>query len=859
MSARPAHHTLRLRGAACAVAAVVATGAGPAIGSPAWSPAAAAVTATARPWMSPGQTSQQRAGELLARMSLDEKIVMVHGDAFPTGGTYAGHIPANTRLGIPALVLSDGPNGVGNGSTGVTAFPVAVTDAAAFDRSLADKYGAALGAEQAGKGHNIALAPTINILRTPLWGRESETYTEDPYLNGQTAAAEVRGIQGNHVIATPKHFVANNQETGRFSSATAASVDEKVSQRALQEIYYPGFKAAVQQGRAGAVMCSYNQINGAYGCENPQTLSTLEKQWGWNGFVMSDWFATHSTVVAANAGLDMEMPTGVNFGAALKQAVLSGAVSMATLNEMVRRILTSMFAIGLFDHPLSGDDSSVVSTSAHQRLAQQITEQGSVLLKNADGVLPLDKNVKKIAVVGADASTDPQVSEGGSGAVLPTGAVVTGLQGIRARAGKNVEVTYSPGTLGTAPLPVLTGDVLTPSSGTGSGLTGTYFASPDFTGAPVATRTDASVDVSSTPVAGLPRVWSARWTGTLTPHSTGDYRFSLNVAGQAQLRVGGKRLINVKYADFATTAHGLVHLRAGHRVPIELDYTSNRALIGGAVHLGWAPPDRLQHDAVQAARAADVAVVFVNDSTGEGSDRTGLGLPGDQDQLISAVAKANRHTVVVLNTGGPVLMPWLSKVAGVVESWYPGQEGGSAEAALLFGDVNPSGRLPMTFPANERQGPASSPADLHVDTERYDEGLLVGYRWFDATHTRPLFPFGYGLSYTKFRYSHLAVTRSGASTTVRVRVTNTGSRTGSDVVQLYVNAPAAAHEPPKQLKDYGKVTLRPGGSRTVTFRLGRDAFASWNGHWVVHPGRYRILVGSSARDVALSKTVFVAR
>ncbi len=856
MSVRRARKTLLLRVAAAALAVIVAQGAGAALAPPASSSPAG--TAAARPWMAPGQSPQQRASELLARMTLDEKIVMVHGDAFPTGGTYAGHIPANTRLGIPAVVLGDGPNGVGNGSTGVTAFPVAVTDAAAFDRSLAHKYGAALGAEQAGKGHNVALAPTINILRSPLWGREAETFTEDPYLNGQTAVAEVRGIQSNHVIATPKHFVANNQETGRLSSATAQSVDERVSQRALQEIYYPGFKAAVQQGRAGAVMCSYNQINGAYGCENPQTLSTLEKKWGWPGFVMSDWFATHSTVAAANAGLDMEMPTGMNFGAALKQALQSGAVAMTTLNEMVRRILTSMFAVGLFDHRVTGGDSSMVSTAAHQRLAQQITEQGSVLLKNADNVLPLRKNITKIAVVGADASTEPQVSEGGSGAVLPTGGVVTGLQGIRARAGKNVQVTYSRGTLGTAPLPVLAGHVLTPSAGTGPGLTGTYYASPDFTGPPVATRTDPSVDVSSTPVAGLPRVWSARWTGTLTPPTTGDYRFSLNVAGQARLRIGGTRVIDVKYADFATTAHGLVHLRAGQPVRVELDYTSNRALIGGAVHLGWAPPDRLQQDAVQAARAADVAVVFVNDSTGEGSDRTGLGLPGDQDRLISAVAKANRRTVVVLNTGGPVLMRWLSKVAGVLESWYPGQEGGSAEAALLFGDVDPSGRLPMTFPANERQGPASSAADLQIDTERYDEGLLVGYRWFDAMHTRPLFPFGYGLSYTKFRYGRLAVTQTGATTTVRVRVTNTGSRAGSDVVQLYVKAPAAAHEPPKQLKDYGKVTLRPGASRTVTFRLGRDAFASWDGRWKIHPGRYRILVGSSARDIALSKTVVIA-
>jgi beta-glucosidase len=359
---------------------------------------------------------------------------------------------------------------------------------------------------------------------------------------------------------------------------------------------------------------------------------------------------------------------------------------------------------------------------------------------------------------------------------------------------------------------------------------------------------------------GRTRRWSARWTGTLTPTATGNYRFSVNGGGAFRLAIGGRRVIDVPYADFPTTAHAFVHLRAGVPVPISLEYSNAVSIFGASVHLGWQPPDPAMLDeAVTAARASDVAVVFVNDTTGEGSDRTGLGLPGDQDRLISAVAAANPHTVVVLNTGGPVLMPWLRRVAGVIEAWYPGQEDGNAIAAVLFGDVNPSGKLPMTFPASQRQGPASDPAGLSLDTERYSEGLLVGYRWFDATGQRPLFPFGHGLSYTTFGYDRLRISSGpGGGATVSVRVTNTGHRAGAEVVQLYVGAPPAAGEPPQQLKGYQKVTLRPGQHRTVTFRLTAADLAVWSqaqGRSVVVSGTYSVLVGSSSRDIRASGSV----
>src|SRR3954469_7326766 len=367
-----------------AVAGAVLCMALPGAGLAAATAAPAAVSrASVSPWMDPSLSASQRADLLLAQMTLDEKIAMVHGIGLPLPGAGAASVPANTRLGIPALALSDGPLGVGNGGSGVTQWPDAANNAATWDPSLVNAYGSALGAEFAGKGRNVALTPTVNILRVPNWGRAFESFSEDPVLSSAMGVAEIEGVQSKHVIATVKHFAANNQEVNRNS------IDVKVSDKALNEIYYPAFKSAVQKAGVGAVMCSYNRVNGGYACENGALLSQALKQaWGFVGFVMSDWGATHSTAKAANAGLDAEMPGGPNgasyFGTALKDAVTSGAVPVARLDDMVRRILTSMFQIGLFDHPVPDAATrvnTVVSTPEHQQLATQLSEQGTVLLK----------------------------------------------------------------------------------------------------------------------------------------------------------------------------------------------------------------------------------------------------------------------------------------------------------------------------------------------------------------------------------------------------------------------------------------------------------------------------------------------
>jgi beta-glucosidase len=834
--------------------------------------AASAAASGDRPWMNTTLSADNRAKLLVAQMTLDEKIAMVHGAGYPlpvNAAGYAGVVPANTRLGIPALYLADSPVGVGNGSTGVTQWADTSALASTWDTSLAASYGAALGAEQAGKGHNIALAPTINILRLPLWGRAPETFSEDPFLTGQQASAEIQGIQRQHVIATAKHLVANNQEILR------SSINVVASQRTLREIYEPAFRMAVQQGGAGAVMCSYNRINGTYACDNAEELTdVLRDAWHFDGLVMSDWGAMHSTVKAARAGTDLEMP-GVPdeanprpidliwpsfFASKLKAAVLDGSVPMATLDTMVTRILTAMFRIGLFDHPLPNPATvkdNVVSTPAHLALSTKIAEDGTVLLRNAGSLLPLDTgSVHSIAVIGDAASEHPQTAAGGSATVLPSAPIVTPLAGITARAGSGVTVTHARGTLGVGALPAV------PASAFGAGLTVTYYASNDLSGPPVATGTVPDLDITGTPppVASLP-TWSARYTGTITAPATGDYRFSLSAGAYVHVWIDDKPVVNF-IPIREPVQNGLVTLAAGpHSIRVEVTplqanlVTVDQFAVTPGLHLGWQPQENLMIDeAAATARAADVAVVVVAVPAAEGMDRSTLALPADQDKLIAAVAGANRRTVVVLNSSSAVTMPWLDRVGAVVEAWYPGQTSGTALANVLFGDVNPSGKLPVTFPASEGQMPARSTVEYPGDGNDvyYDEGLLVGYRWYDATGRTPLFPFGFGLSYTSFRISDLSASRSGGQVVATVTVTNTGSRAGADVVQLYVASPPSAHEPPRQLKAYTKVTLGPGQSRRVRLTFDVASLASWDNlstGWTVHSGTYRLFVGDSARNL----------
>jgi beta-glucosidase len=828
-----------------------------------------------RPWTDPNQTPECRALEVIAQMTYDEKLRF--------GGYGTGAI---SRLGLEAAPGADGPNGIAGGglfpgpipprSLNVTAFPDVIALAATWDPDLAKRFGVAVGEEFAGKGMGSVLGPTINLLRTWHWGRSAETFGEDPYLMSEMVVPEILGIQSQRVIAVVKHFDGNNQEYGRTGvSPDFAGVDERISEKALHEIYFPHFKAAVERAHNGGIMCAYDQINGQFSCDNGELLSNLRK-WGFDGYIVPDaGFAQRSTLSAALAGVDAVSPPQE-----LDALIKSGQLPASFLDLKVFHILTPSFRLGIYDEHPKGNAAANVSTPEHVALARQIAEQGAVLLKNAGEVLPFTSRTKSIAIIGDDAGPNAQVMETGSAEVHVMKLSVP-LDAIIARAGSGVKVTSARGTLGIGPLPPVPSEVLAPPSGEGQGLEAQYFKSSDWTGEPAVTRIDPTIDFAGTPFndfarplsqtppgAGSatlrPSAWSARWTGTLIPQATGFYRFSIRCGGTAELFVDDKATVMLMRADFPMTAQGSIYLTAGHAVPIQMIYSSASNLLGQGLKLGWQPPDpEMLAKAVKAASESDVAVVFAGEQMGEGHDKLFLGLPGDQDRLIEAVAKANPRTVVVLHTSNPVSMPWIDKVAGVIEAWYPGQEAGSSVAALLFGDVNPSGKLPVTFPANEQEGPARTfleyPGDGH--TVDFDEGVLVGYRWYDADNQTPLFPFGFGLSYTTFAYGKLQIEGSGETRNVKLRLTNTGHRDGAEVVQLYVGDPPAANEPPRQLKAFQKVALKSGESKTVALTLDRDSFSTWDEEthtWKVVPGNYTISLGSSSRDIRAKADIAIS-
>ncbi|MEY9892474.1 beta-glucosidase [Catenulispora sp. MAP5-51] len=821
------------------------------------------------PWVGSTASPDQKADQVIAAMSVTDEVNLVTG----TGGAYTGNIAANPALCIPALNLMDGPAGIGHSSFGVTQLPAPVAGAASFDTAAEQQYGTVVGQEVAGKGGNVSLGPTVNIVRDPRWGRAFESFGEDPYLAGKIGAAEITGVQNQGVMAQVKHLAAYNQETNRENTSSPLD-DAVVDTRTMQETYLGAFQAAVNAG-AASVMCSYNQVTTTtpgnesdWACQNNYLQNTVLKgQFGFPGFITSDWRATHSTAQAANYGLDMEMPGAGFFGSNLTSAVNSGQVPKSRLDDMAHRILREMFAFGLFDRPPTGSPDATVTSSAHTATALQVAEEGTVLLKNSN-VLPLGSTTHSIAVIGDDAGPQTLSRGGGSAEVIPP-YVVTPYQGIANRAARSgIGVSYASGPRNNGALPDI------PASALGS-VTGQYFNGTDLSGTPLATRTDDTVDFNwngEPPVPGLGNSnWSAKWTGTLTPPTTGTYTFSLTSDDGSRLYVNGQQVIDMWQDQASTTRTGTISLTAGQPVSIEVDYFQGGG--GSNVTLGWQPPgtpDALTQ-AKNAAQSADVAVVFAGtyeaeyDAVGgSGGDLASIDLSANDNNLIQQIAAVNPHTIVVLNNGSAVTMPWINQVAGVFEAWYPGQEGGNAIAALLFGDVNPSGKLPVTFPASLTDIPDSTAAQWPgtSDQVQYAEGSQVGYRWYDAQNKTPLFPFGYGLTYTSFGFSNLNVTGPDSSGTITATatVTNTGPVAGSEVAQLYLTSPASAGEPPKRLKGFSRVTLNPGDSTTVSFTLSQQDYSSWstatNG-WIAPSGTYTVSVGDSSRNLPLTGTFTV--
>ncbi|MHB8497501.1 MAG: glycoside hydrolase family 3 C-terminal domain-containing protein [Acidimicrobiales bacterium] len=840
------------------------------------------------------------AADVVRRMTTTEKLGEI---VLRQSGGYENLNAGVARLCIPPLTLQDGPQGVAFGAVGVTRLPSPLALAATFDTRLARSYGQVMGAEAAGQGFDAIQGPNLNIDRVPQNGRSYETFGEDPTLVAEMGVAEIEGIQSQGTMAVAKHLVAYSQETDR------GQLDEVVSQRALKELYLPPFAAAVRQAHVSAIMCAYPRLNGVFQCQD----SALDQQlnaWGFKGLLRSDLGAVHQPVAALDAGVDLIKPARTK---GLADYVRAHLLSIGVIDAAVTRILTAQFAHHLVGRAPLGTPGTPVDRPAHARVALTTAERATVLLKNSKGILPLSRSDRSVAVIGADARSSPVTTGYGSSRVIAP-FVSLPIAAIGHQAGRGVRIVYANGGSTTAPLAAIPPSVLSPAVGSGHGLTltlvqkgggqrhastslnvpdasihlrphpttspllpgtvasnlaGTASARPLFTGLP-RRRSPADRHLPQPDVV-LPAGWSnvfATWSGTLTPPRSGLYTLSLQGSGAATLTLDGRPAV----ADTLNHAFGrwsqTVRLTAGHHYVVRLDWNPMSTLTPAgetrvdtsSLTLGWQYVGGRIASAVAAARKAKVAVVFAGDFTSEAFDRPSLSLPGDENDLISAVAAANPHTVVVLNTGGPVLMPWLHQVAAVVENWYPGEQDGKAIAAVLYGAVDPSGHLPVTFPAS------AATSAIHSQSQwpgiglvaNYSEGLDVGYRYDHATGTVPLFPFGFGLSYTTFALSNLVVTRTATGFAVKVDVTDTGSRSGTALPQVYLTFPAAAAEPPAQLVAFAPTAVGVGQTRQVILSVPDTALRAYlSGSWTTVPGTYTLSVGQSSSSLPLSAAVSV--
>lgn len=787
---------------------------------------------------------------LITQLTLTEKASLL-------AGADMWHTVAIERLNIPAIQVSDGPNGVrgadDNLSETSVCFPVGVAMGATWNPDLIEQVGRALAAEVHAKGAHVLLAPTVNIHRTPLAGRNFECFAEDPYLSGTIAAAYINGLQKAGVSACIKHFVANDQEFERFT------ISAEVAERPLHEIYLEPFRVALEKANPWSVMSAYNRINGTYASENDALLHDILKEgWGYDGAVISDWYGTYSENVPGG-WLDLEMPGPARWMNVEKivTAVTNGDLDEAIIDDKVRRLLRLIERV-------TGERPSLTPTDG--QLPRQVAAEAIVLLKNKDDLLPLNPDKPQtIAVIGENAKW-AQIMGGGSSQVNPH-YIVSPLAGIQARAGADVNVAYTIG----APIhrmpPLLNLDWLTAKNGE-SGLTLDYYHNLDLSGEPghsgVVGKSELSWFGTVNPFVD-PRHFSLRLHGTLTVPESGDYLFHLWGIGQTRLLLDGAVVIDQwqSRADEQTAVS--VPLEAGKPISLQIEYITDPDSRWRTLRLGCMPPvpdDPIQA-AVDLAAQADVAVVvagLTREWESEGFDREHMRLVGQQDELIARVAAANPNTVIVLNVGSPVEMAWANDVAAILQSWYGGQEAGNALADVLFGDVTPSGKLPSTFPVRLEDNPAFINYPGENGQVYYGEGLFVGYRYYDKKQIAPLFPFGHGLSYTTFAYDNLRL--NGAEfdaddeIVVSVAVTNTGQRAGQEVVQLYVRDEAARLiRPLQELKAFAKVDLAPGETKTISLTLTGQSLAYYdpalNG-WVTEPGEFTVLVGSSSRDIRLT-------
>ena len=788
----------------------------------------------------------ERVEKLVAELTLDEKAALA-------AGVDLWHGPGVDRLGVPALKVTDGPSGArGEQWSGRPSanFPCGTALGATWNTELVHEVGKRLGVETRRKQAHALLAPTVNIHRHPLAGRNFECYSEDPFLSARMAVAYITGVQSQGVGCTVKHFVANDSEFERMT------ISSEVDERTLREISLVPFEAAVKEAGTWALMTAYNRVNGPFCSEHAELIKILREEWGFDGLVMSDWFGLHSTVPAANAGLDLEMPGPPQFfGEKLAAAVRAGEVSENVLDDKAHRLLRLIERTGRLDD--ERPEEMCIDDPIDRAVCRRAAAESFVLLRNESGALPISSAVKTIAVIGPNAAAT--VIQGGGSARVEPHPPVSPLAGLRARFdGSAIEVAHERGCYSFKRTPILERPLLQEP------LNVRYFAGRERAGDPVFEDTSPrGLFTFIGPVGnGVPDEFSLEVRGTIVAPESGDWTFTLVQVGRAKLSVDGVVVVDNwapegrsdAFMGFGSSeAAGTVALNAGEPHEVLVEFVPPGGL--GGLEIGCRPPSPpdLMDRAVALARRADAVVCVVgtdNDWETEGNDRESMALPPPQDDLVRAVAAANPQTVVVVNAASPIGMPWADDVAAIVQAWFPGEEWGNALADVLSGDVSPSGKLPTTIPVRIEDTPAFTCYPGERGQVRYGEGVFVGYRWYDTRRIEPRFCFGHGLSYTTFALD--PPTWDGDA--VHVRVTNTGTVRGAETVQCYVHdAESSVSRPLQELKAFAKVFLDPGESRDVTLALDERAFAFWDvaAHaWTVEPGAFELRVGTSSRAIA---------
>jgi beta-glucosidase len=846
-----------------------------------------------RPWMNTSLSAEQRAQLLVNAMTLEDKVDLITGNL----NNYFGYFNnALEKYGIPELRMADAALGIRLSKQiqegKATAMPAIVGLAATWNPETAKKYGELVGNEAFNTTHNILLGPAMDIARNPFGGRNFESYGEDPLLTAQLAVEYVKAAQSQGVMATAKHYLVNNQELNRFN------YDAQISKRAINEIYARPYGDVIKNADVASVMCAYNKVNSVFACESDDLMNkTLRGNLGFNGFVMSDYHAVKTTVDSLKNGLDMNLPgePGSTWGPRLVDAVKNGQVSEELVTQAAYRVLYQMFDKGLFDN---APQDKLIDAKAHGAVARQIAAEAMVLLQNKNNILPLKTDrIKSIAVIGPDAD-NANARGGGSSIVTPT-YTVSPLEGIKNRAGKDIKVEYIAGTDSISPADIMPGPepvpsaFLSPSAGsTQQGLKAVYWSNHKMEGEPVFEHVSKQVNMQlgfynydfnahSPKLDRLPGSItfesSARYTGVINVPKSGDFMLSTTSLGSSKVYLDGNLVIDNAGTTYSTVEK-TVRLEAGKNYAIQIDYKTDNPEDGGRdrggkLRFGWKAADDVVDSnilaAVELAKKSDVAIIVTRDYQSEGNiDNTTMRLPNNQNQLIREVSKVNKNVIVVNETGNPVEMKWNDSVAAIVQAWFPGQEQGNAIADVLFGDVNPSGKLPVTFPMDVKQTPVSAPEQYGKDVTKHTEGAFVGYRGFEKNGIKPAFSFGHGLSYTDFDYKNLKTKVNSSKNSeepafeVTLHLRNTGDVTGSEVVQVYAGQlPTKVETAPKQLAGFQKVKLEPGKQTKVTIKLDPKSFSYFDedkNEWVMPSGEVPVYVGSASDDIRLQGTITVS-